>query len=129
MSIIVGTAGTGLKGEYFDNMDFTNLKLTRTDAQVNFDWGTGSPHASVGADTFSVRWAAAVGPGNGDVPFSTLNSDGVRLYLNGQLVIDDNVDQTTSWKDGIPVNLTAGQMVDLHLRYYEKTGSAVAKLK
>ncbi len=130
VSIIVGTAGTGLKGEYFDNMDFTNLKLTRTDAQVNFDWGTGSPNASLGADTFSVRWSGLLlVPETGTYTFSTLNSDGVRLYVNGVPVIDDYVDQTTNWKDGASVNLTAGQMVDLQMEYYENTGSAVAKLK
>ena len=121
VSIIVGTAGTGLKGEYFDNIDFTNLKLTRTDAQVNFDWGTGSPNASLGADTFSVRWdGLLLVPETGTYTFSTLNSDGVRLYVNGVPVIDDYVDQTTNWKDGTPVNLTAGQMVDLHMRVLRK---------
>ncbi|MCE9611135.1 MAG: DUF6288 domain-containing protein [Chthoniobacter sp.] len=130
VSIIVGTAGTGLKGEYFDNADFTNLKLTRTDAQVNFDWGTGSPNALIGADTFSVRWSGVLlVPETGTYMFSTLNSDGARLYINGVPVIDDFVDQTTNWKDGASVNLTAGQMVDLQMEYYENTGSAVAKLK
>ena len=130
VSIIVGTAGTGLKGEYYDNMDFTNLKVTRTDAQVNFDWGTGSPDPSVGADTFSVRWSGLLlVPETGTYKFSTLNSDGARLYINGALVIDDFVDQTTNWIDGASLNLMAGQMVDLQMEYYENTGSAVAKLK
>jgi len=130
VSVIVGTAGTGLKGEYFDNMNFTNLKLTRTDAQVNYDWGTGSPNALIGADTFSVRWSGLLlVPETGTYMFSTLNSDGVRLYINGVLMIDDYVDQTTNWKDGASVNLTAGQMVDLQMEYYENTGAAAAKLK
>ncbi len=130
VSLIVGTAGTGLKGEYFDNMDFTNLKLTRTDTQVNFDWGTGSPNALLGADTFSVRWSGLLlVPETGTYKFSTLNSDGARCYVNGALLLDDYVDQTTNWKDGASVYLTAGQMVDLQMEYYENTGSAVAMLK
>ncbi|MEI7955989.1 MAG: DUF6288 domain-containing protein, partial [Verrucomicrobiota bacterium] len=130
VSIIVGTAGTGLKGEYFDNIDFTNLKVTRTDAQVNFDWGTGSPDPSIGADTFSVRWSGLLlAPESATYQFSTLTSDGVRLYINGVQVINDYVDQTTLWTDGASVYLTAGQLVDLQMEYYENTGSAVAKLK
>ena len=130
VSIIVGTAGTGLKGEYFDNMDFTNWKLTRTDAQVNFDWGTASPNAALAADTFSVRWGGLLlVPETGTYTFSTLNSDGARLYVNGLPMIDDYVDQTTNWKDGASIALTKGQMVDLQLNYYENTGSAVVKLK
>ncbi len=130
VSLIVGTAGAGLKGEYFDNTNFTNLKLTRTDLAVNFDWGTGTPDALVGADTFSVRWSGQLlVPETGSYTFSTLNSDGARLFINGVPVINDYVDQTTSWKDGAPISLTAGQRVELQMEYYENTGSAVAKLK
>ena len=57
-----GGGGTGLNGEYYDNMNFTQRKLTRTDATVNFDWGLGSPNAAVGVDTFSVRWTGQVQP-------------------------------------------------------------------
>jgi Family of unknown function (DUF6288)/PA14 domain/Bacterial Ig domain len=130
VAILVGTPGTGLKGEYFDNSNFTNLKLTRTDAQVNFDWGTGSPHASIGADTFSARWSGVLlVPETGTYTFSTLNSDGARLYINGVPVINQFSDQSTNWNDSTPLALTEGQLVDIQLDYYENTGSAVAKLK
>ena len=42
------TDGTGMKGEYFDNQNFTNLKLTRTDPGVSFDWSNGIPAAGIG---------------------------------------------------------------------------------
>ncbi len=130
VSIIVGTAGSGLKGEYFNNADFSSLQLTRTDAQVNFDWGTGSPHASIGADTFSARWSGVLlVPETGSYAFSTLNSDGVRLFVNGVAVIDQFTDQSTNWNDGTPIALTEGQLVEIQMDYYENTGSAVAKLK
>lgn len=130
VAIIVGTAGGGLKGEYFNNADFTSLQVTRTDPEVNFDWGTGSPHASVGADTFSVRWSGLLlVPETGTYTFSTLNSDGVRLHVNGITVIDRFADQSTNWNDGTSINLTEGQLVELQMDYYENTGSAVAKLK
>ena len=131
VSIIVGTAGTGLKGEYYDNLNFTNLKLTRFDPQINFDWGTSSPvPATMGVDTFSARWSGLLlVPETGNYTFSTFNSDGVRLFINGALVINDYVDQTTNWKDSAPISLTAGQMVEIQMEYYENTGSAVAKLK
>jgi autotransporter-associated beta strand protein len=133
VSIIVGSAaGTGITGTYFNNANFTSQVLTRTDPQINFDWGTGSPSTSpsIGGNTFSVRWSGQLRvPETGTYTFSTLNSDGARVYVNGQMVIDDYVDQTTNWTDGSPINLTAGQLVDLQMLYYENTGSAVAKLK
>ena len=131
VSLIVGTpAGNGLKGEYFDNADFTALKFSRTDPQVNFDWGTGSPSNTIAADTFGVRWSGLLlAPETASYLFSTLNSDGVRLYVNGVPVIDDFVDHTTRWNDGTPIALTAGQSYEVQMDYYENTGSAVAKLK
>jgi hypothetical protein len=54
--------GTGLLGEYFDNKDPTNLKFRRTDARVNFNWGSASPDFRVGRDTFSVRLTGQVVP-------------------------------------------------------------------
>jgi PA14 domain len=55
-------SGIGLFAEYYDNVDFTNLKKTSLDAQVNFDWGLGAPDQKIGADTFSVRWTGQVQP-------------------------------------------------------------------
>ena len=39
--------GDGLKSEYFDNVDLTNLKFIRTNTTVDFNWGTGSPDPAV----------------------------------------------------------------------------------
>ena len=130
VSIIVGAAGTGMRGEYYDNADFTNLKLTRIDPQVDFNWAAGSPASSIAADTFSVRWTGQLlVPETGNYTFSTLNSDGVRLYVNGIPMINDYTNHDTAWNDSASVRLTAGQKVELQLEYYENTGLAVAKLK
>lgn len=120
VAIIVGsTAGTGIAGAYFDNAEFTSQVLTRTDPQINCDWGTGSPAGSIGGDTFSVRWDGLLRvPETGTYTFSTLNSDGARLHINGQMVIDDFVDQEPNWTDSIPLNLTAGQLIDLQMLYF-----------
>src|SRR4030095_13906789 len=45
---VAGSAGTGLLGEYYDNMDFTGTKVTRIDPTVNFNWGTGAPDPAIG---------------------------------------------------------------------------------
>jgi RHS repeat-associated protein len=122
------SAGTGLTAHYFDNSNLTNPKLTRTDASVNFDWAGGSPHATVGADTFSVRWEGKVEPLYSQTyTFYTLTDDGVRLWVNGQLIIDKWVDQgPTEWSGQIA--LTAGQRYDIRMEFYENAGGATAKL-
>ena len=75
--------GDGLKAEYFDNSDFTAKKLTRTDATVNFNWGTSSPVSGVAKDTFSVRWTGYVVPRYSQTySFFTTSDDGIRVRLN-----------------------------------------------
>jgi RHS repeat-associated protein len=122
------SSGTGLTGRYFDNMDFTNLKLTRNDATVNFDWGVGTPHSSVGVDTFTVRWEGKVEPRYSQLyTFYTATDDGVRLWVNGQLLIDKWIDQgPTEWSGQI--SLTAGQRYNITMEFYENGGGALAKL-
>src|SRR5207249_3983699 len=58
------------RGEYFDNADLTNLKMNRTDAAIDFDWGFGSPDPSIEPDTFSVRGTDAE---DGPLPASALS--------------------------------------------------------
>lgn len=122
------STGTGLTAQYFDNINFTNLKVTRTDATVNFDWGGGSPHGTVGVDTFSARWTGKVEPlYTQTYTFYTVSDDGVRLWVNGQLVIDKWIDQgPTEWSGQIA--LTAGQRYDIRMEFYENGGGATAKL-
>jgi autotransporter-associated beta strand protein len=130
VGIVVGATGTGLKGEYFDDVHFSKPKLTRTDAEINFDWGTDSPDKSVEADTFSVRWSGLLlVPETGNYTFSVLSNEGVRLYINGVPIIDQFEDQETQWIDAKPIKLAARQLVEIQLEYYENAGPAVAKLK
>jgi hypothetical protein len=120
--------GTGLKGQYYNNIDFTALKKTRTDATVNFDWANGSPVAGMGADTFSVRWTGEVqAQFNETYTFYTVTDDGVRLWVNGQLIIDKWFDQgATEWSGTIV--LAAGQRYAIQMDYYENAGGASARL-
>ncbi len=121
--------GTGLLGNYYDNKDFTNLKLTRTDSQVNFTWAAGSPASGIGADTFSVRWTGQLVPHTSEkYTFYTSTDDGVRLWVDGKLIIDKLKDQPLTSATSTPMTLTAGQAVDIRMDYYDNTGSATAKL-
>ncbi|MGF1979824.1 MAG: PA14 domain-containing protein [Nostoc sp. CmiSLP01] len=120
--------GSGLKGEYFDNADFTNLKVTRTDSTVNFSWGNASPDALIGADTFSVRWTGQVEAKYSETyNFYTKTDDGVRLWVNNQLLIDKFVNQGSTEHTG-SLALVAGQKYDIKLEYFENTYSAVSQL-
>jgi len=120
--------GTGLLGEYFAGTDLQARLLSRTDAAVAFDWGTGSPAPSVPADGFSVRWSGTVLPLYSETyTFYTQSDDGVRVWINGQAVIDNWTDHASTENSGT-FALTAGQKVDVKVEYFENAGAAVAKL-
>ncbi|HYO52523.1 PA14 domain-containing protein [Archangium sp.] len=126
----VGPSGNGLRGEYFSDSSLSpqNLKVTRTDAMVNFDWGGGSPDPSLG-DVFSARWTGQVlttGSG-GSYTFYTVADDGVRLWINGQLVIDRWF-YRTPLEDGATVTLNANQRYDIKMEFYDAGGLSQARL-
>ena len=120
--------GNGLVGEYYNNADFTSPVLTRTDTTVNFDWDNGSPDPSIGVDTFSVRWTGRIEPLYSETyTFQTTSDDGVRLFVNDQLIIDKFIDQGPTAHTGT-IQLEAGEQYDIRMEYYEQGGGAVAQL-
>jgi hypothetical protein len=129
---VVGS-GTGLWGEYFNDPNngthFVTPVLKRVDATLNFDWASAAPASGVGVDNFSVRWTGQVqAPQDGSYIFQTTADDGVRLWVNGALVIDNWVDQGATPKTSAAIALVAGTKYDIKMEYYEHGGSAVAKL-
>jgi hypothetical protein len=123
-----GTTNSGLSGAYFDNRDFTNLAFTRTDPVVDFDWRTGTPDPRLGPDTFSVRWTGTVTPATSETyTFYTRADDGVRLWVNDRLLIDNWVDQSATERSAT-ITLTAGQPYPLRLEYYENGVDATMRL-
>ena len=121
--------GTGLRAEYYSGTQFGSLVTTRTDAKVDFDWGTTAPAGTgVGADNYSVRWTGEIVPAYSQTyTFYTRSDDGVRLWVNGQRLVDNWTNHSVVENSGT-VALTAGQRYAIRLEYYENTGSAVAQL-
>ncbi len=103
--------------------------MTRLDPTVSFNWGTGAPVSGIAADTFSVRWTGQVrAKVTGTHTFFTLSDDGVRLYVNGVLVINNWTDHAPTENSGT-IALTAGQKYDIRMELYENGGGAVSQLR
>src|SRR5215217_4374285 len=121
--------GHGMKGEYFNNKDLEGqATVTRTDEQVNFDWFTNSPVPQLNTDNFSVRWTGQiVPPVSGLYQLGMRSDDGVRLYLDDKLFIDDWRDRSARTVTA-PVQLEADRRYKIRIDYYDRYASATAKL-
>jgi hypothetical protein len=133
---VVGTplrlgSGTGLTGSYFNTVDLSGpVTLQRVDPTVDFNWGGGSPDPIVNADDFSVRWTGRVqAPVTGAFTFATNSDDGVRLWVDGQLVIDNWTQHGDTLNTSAPVSLEVGHQYDIRLEWFERGGAAVIRLE
>ncbi len=123
---IEGTAG--FRGEYFDDANLSQPVLVRADGSINFTWGGGSPDPRIAVDTFSVRWTGQVRPRfTQRHTFTTDSDDGVRLWVNGTLLIDKWLTQGQTRHTGV-IDLQADVSYEVVLEYFENAGSAAAKL-
>ncbi|MDB6111083.1 MAG: hypothetical protein JWR69_2833, partial [Pedosphaera sp.] len=124
--------GTGLIGQYYSNTDYTTpfvgSPLVRTDATINFDWNTVSPNPAIPTNNYTVRWTGMVQPlFSQTYTFVTTTDDGMRLWVNGQLIIDHWAPQSpTTWSGSIA--LQALQLYSLEMDYNQEGGGAVAQL-
>lgn len=120
----------GLSAAYFSNTNLAGpAALRRTDADIDFNWDTGSPGESVASDYFSAQWTGSitVPPSVGDVRLTATSDDGARVWVDNQLCIDH-------WGPGDSVTtqstlvLKAGQAHALRVEYLELTGKAILRL-
>lgn len=121
--------GNGLAATYFDNMDLTNPKLARIDTKIDFNWATGAPATGIATDTYSARWEGEILPKYTETyTLSASADDGIRVWINSQLVLDKWVDQSFTTYN-FNVNLIAGQKVPIRIEYYENGGDAAVRLE
>jgi len=113
----------GWRGEYFNNRDLAGAPVVeRDDPAVNFKWGTAAPASGVPADRFSVRWTRTLYLQGGSYRFSARGDDGVRVWLDGLLIVDEwhRASQDTYIAER---NITSG-FYTLRVEYFEDFGTA-----
>jgi len=113
---------TDWRGEYYSGINLAGTPKVRNDKKIEFDWGSGSPMKGINTDRFSVRWTRKLNFEAKTYRFSVRVDDGVRLWVDGQLLIDQ-------WNDGslrtysVERTMTAGKH-NVRVEMYERTGRA-----
>ena len=126
--------GTGLSGAYYSNRTSASPytgspTLVRTDAVVNFDWSSAGPDPSVGQTDFTVRWTGSVQPQFSQTyTFYATADDGVRLWVNGQELVNGWIDEGATTYQGT-ITLKAQRLYNIRMEYYQNGGGTVAQLQ
>ena len=127
------TNSAGWIANYYSNSTFTPpVARTQTDTAItngnNGDWLTGVPDPSMFHNNYSIRWTGQILPQYSQTyHFVARVDDGVKLWVNKQLVVDrwpggGVTDSTGS------IELKANVFYDIVMEYYENTSSAEAHL-
>jgi len=125
---VAGTNKTGMKGEYFDNMNLLGEPVvTRIDLVVDFSYGTKSPAPGVPADQFSVRWTGKIIPPKAIYHIGTSCDDGSRLYLDGKLLINDWTEHGEK-PIRADAELKPGKEYNVVFEYFDNSLGACARL-
>ncbi len=137
MKFSLGDTGFPMTGQYYNNNSSNSNKnfggtlvLTRVDNGTSFITGGVSPGPGVNASNYSVRWkGVAKATTAGTYSFQTNSDDGVRLYVNGTLLIDNFTDHAPAINTGSIAGIAAGASMNIQLEFYQAGGGAVIDLK
>ncbi len=119
----------GLKAQYYSNTDFSGPPtISRTDANLNFDW----QYSGVTPDmvrNFSARWTGVlVPPTTGDYLIGFTGEDGYRVWLDGNLVVEDWTPHRPATTVTKQLHLEAGHSYSLKIEYFQLIRGAEARL-
>ena len=119
---------TYYKGKGFGSAPVLTRGEPRSNSsQLDYNWGRGSPASVVPVDIFSARWEGTFNFEGGDYRFNAISDDGIRVYLDGILVLD-------RWLNGYQDDVTntfrslgAGNH-QIVVEYYEAHGDALVRV-
>jgi len=122
----------GIKAEFFNNKEVDGEPVaSRIDDRINFSWGQGiSPVPGiVNDDKFSIRWTGKLkSPGTGQYEIGVRADNGVRLFIDGNLVINAWTDQAPGQFKTDYYEFEEGKLYNIKVEFYENIGTCRARL-
>ncbi len=117
-----GKEEIGLSGEYFNNITLKGEPLIRRiDSHLDFHWDSWVPD-NMPKDNISIRWTGKlIPPRTAKYAFNMTSDDGARVYLNGEIILD-NWDTTPLQAKPIVVELKKDKPLDIKVEFYKHFG-------
>ncbi len=122
----------GLAVQYFKGVNFDTPAGNSVDTNIDYDW-PGPPLANpppglTGMDYFSARWEGTLtAPESGEYEIGAEYDDGVRIYLDEALLVEDWSYGARRYK-GAKVCLREGQVATLKAEFHQGSGERVFRL-
>ncbi|WP_410603193.1 PA14 domain-containing protein [Amycolatopsis sp. lyj-90] len=116
----------GLAVSWYENDQLSGTPKVHTtglgtaDGAFVKNWNSAAPTAGVPADHFALRATGdIVFPAAGEYTLRVLADDGVRVWVDDQIVIDDWINTTPKWRQGVVRSDSPGQAKRIRVDYYE----------
>lgn len=118
----------GLTVDFYNGQNFEKFAVQKIEPVIDFDWNDGSRPPEVNEHYFSIRFSGRILTGEGgEYTFTTTSNDGIRLWVDNQLVIDNWTDHGVTINMG-KIKLKANTRYKIKMEYYQTLGGAVTKL-
>lgn len=106
---------------WFNRSRDSKWALVQTPSNIDYDWGSKSPALGIPSDNFSASWSRTLSFEPARYRFTLRADDGVHLYLDDELVIDE-------WHDAVGETYAVERDVSgthqLQVLFYEHKGNA-----
>jgi uncharacterized protein YraI len=135
-AIVQAEFGTNWTAQFYNCTDFScTIAATASYPNgINEDWGSGKPTdganvelTAVNADNFSARFVSSQTFTEGTYQFVAASDDGVRVFIDGVLVIDKFITRPLT-TDSVNRTMTAGPHT-ITVEYVEFAGGAVLQFQ
>ncbi|MBL8118027.1 MAG: SH3 domain-containing protein [Anaerolineae bacterium] len=126
--------GTNWSATFFNSTDLSGTGVPVAGINgINFNWGTGAPVVNgvavpgIGSDNFSVRFTSTQSLTPGTYNFVASSDDGIRVYINGALVLDKFIGRVLT-TDSFNYTVTTTP-VNLTVEYFEGVDQAIVQFQ
>ncbi|HAM70621.1 MAG TPA: hypothetical protein DCM86_03145 [Verrucomicrobiales bacterium] len=123
----------GFLGSYYGTKEFTDLRVTRIDPSINFDWKDSGPIPGSGVGRiFSATWTARLNiTETRAFQFGIEADGGVRLFVDGEKIFDrwEDLPRNAIPIETFPVTLSDGKPHSIRLDYFNEIGPSGLKFE
>lgn len=126
---------------YKKHIEEKQIYITRIDSTIDFNWVRNSPDPRIRVDHFTGEWTGYISPDyTEEYTFTAKADDGVRVWIDGKLIIDQWVKQEqtedgfvqgaqTSTTHKSSIKLKKGQKYPIKVEYFEDVQNASIQVK